>query len=171
MANKLRYAGMIKNDFSAAPGACVTFFTQGCPHHCKGCHNPETWSFDGGEEFTENTLQEVMCALTANNIHRDLCIMGGEPLCAENIKLVNTLIKTTLNFFPDTKIYIWTGYTYEVLSEIKEFDGTLEKVLNNTYCLIDGPYIEEKRDITLKMRGSTNQRILYLKGGEIIEKE
>lgn len=77
----MRYAGIIKNDVCAAPGVCVTFFTQGCPHRCKGCHNPETWDFDGGKEFTHDTIDEVIEALNANDIERTFCIMGGEPLC------------------------------------------------------------------------------------------
>ena len=69
----MKYAGIIKNDVAAAPGVCVTFYTQGCPHHCPGCHNPETWDFNGGKEFTPQTLQEIKDALVANGIHRDFC--------------------------------------------------------------------------------------------------
>ena len=72
----MRYAGIIKNDFSAVPGISVTFFTQGCPHKCEGCHNPETWDFEGGEEVTHGTILEVIEAITANGLHRNLCIMG-----------------------------------------------------------------------------------------------
>jgi anaerobic ribonucleoside-triphosphate reductase activating protein len=68
----MRYSGLIKNDITAAPGLCVSFFTQGCPHHCPGCHNPETWDFNGGKEFTNDTLKEILEALTAQNINRDL---------------------------------------------------------------------------------------------------
>ena len=81
----MQYAGIIKNDFSAAPGVSVTFFTQGCPHRCKGCHNPETWDFDGGKEFTPQVLNEIIEALTANGLTRSFCLMGGEPLCEENL--------------------------------------------------------------------------------------
>lgn len=70
----MRYAGIIKNDFSAAPGVSVTFYTQGCPHHCSGCHNPETWNFEGGKEFTPEVIDEILEALTANNIMRSLAI-------------------------------------------------------------------------------------------------
>lgn len=84
----MKYAGLIKNDIAAAPGLCVTFFTQGCPHRCPECHNPETWDFEGGLEYTEETIQEILNALTDRDIHRDFCIMGGEPLCPQNQKLV-----------------------------------------------------------------------------------
>ena len=77
----MRYAGLIRNDFSAAPGISVSFFTQGCPNHCLGCHNPETWDFNGGKEFTYDILNEIVDALTANGVKRSLSILGGEPLC------------------------------------------------------------------------------------------
>lgn len=167
----MKYAGIIENDFSAAPGVCVTFFTQGCPHHCKGCHNPETWDFEGGEKYTRFVTQRILNAINANGIQRDFCIMGGEPLCKENVVLVAPLIKIVKEHFPDIKIYVWTGYSYYILDELKEFDGDLEYILKNIDCLIDGKYEEDQRDVTLKMRGSTNQRILYLKNGEIYEQE
>ena len=89
----MRYSGLILNDITAAPGLCVSFFTQGCPHKCKGCHNPETWSFERGKEFTPGTLKEIIEGLTAQGIQRDLCIMGGEPLCDENAFLTLLVIK------------------------------------------------------------------------------
>ena len=110
----MKYAGIIKNDLSAAPGISVSFFTQGCPHHCKGCHNPETWDFNGGKEFTYDVLNEVIDALTANGVERSLSILGGEPLCEENTFLTLLLIKTVKERLPNTKIYIWTGYYYDI---------------------------------------------------------
>lgn len=157
----LKYSGLILNDISAAPGLCVSFFTQGCPHKCPGCHNPETWSFDGGLEFTDETLNEIINGLTAQNIKRDLCIMGGEPLCEENALLTFTVIKQVKYYVPDTKIYIWTGYTIEELLNSK--NPFIIESLRRADVLIDGPYIEAERDITLSMRGSRNQRILDLK--------
>lgn len=153
----MKYAGLIKNDFAAAPGTCVTFFTQGCPHQCFGCHNPETWDFDGGKEFTPEALQEIADALRANGIERKLCIMGGEPFCQENQFLTLLIVNTIKEKMPDIKIYIWTGY---ILDEIKN-TGKIDQILEKTDCIIDGPYIEAERDITLPMRGSRNQRILY----------
>ena len=155
----MRYAGLNKNDFSAAPGVCVTFYTQGCPHKCAGCHNPETWDFMGGMEFTTKVLNDIISALTANNIKRSLCIMGGEPLCQENQFLTLLILTEIKNRLPETKVYIWTGYTIEELNEMTT--GKIHQILEMTDCLIDGPYIQEQRDITLPMRGSTNQRILY----------
>ena len=156
----MQYAGIIKNDFSAASGVSVTFFTQGCPHRCKGCHNPETWDFDGGKEFTPKVLEEIVKALTANNITRSLCIMGGEPLCEENLFLTNLVISHIREKVPGVKVYVWTGFLYENL--LKKSNPHLQKILELTDVLIDGPYIEELRDITLPMRGSSNQRVINL---------
>ena len=160
----MRYAGIIKNDFSAAPGVSVTFYTQGCPHHCPGCHNPETWDFEGGKEFTPEVIDEILEALTANNIIRSLAIQGGEPLCVENEFLTLLIVKAVKEKFPDVKIYIWTGYYFNSLPNTPY----IKQILELTDCLIDGPYIEEERDITLPMRGSRNQNIIYFDNNKII---
>lgn len=156
----MRYSGLIKNDITAAPGLCVSFFTQGCPHHCPGCHNPETWDFNRGKEFTNDTLKEILEALTAQNIHRNLCIMGGEPLCQENAFLTRLIIQEVRKHVPETKIYIWSGYTYEELKSCG--NPHIVDSLREADVLIDGPYIEAERDITLPMRGSRNQRVIDL---------
>lgn len=156
-----RYAGLNKNDTSAGAGFSVTFFAQGCPHHCEGCYNPETWSFNEGKPFTQETMQEILVALTANGINRNLCLMGGEPLCPENRGLILNIITTVKKHLPKTKIYIWTGYLFEEL--VLNGDTVIRDILAETDYLIDGPFLKEQKDITLKMRGSRNQRILNLK--------
>ena len=156
----MKYAGLNPNDFAAAPGISVSFFTQGCPHRCVGCQNPETWDFNGGKEFTPQVLDDIVNALVANGIKRSLCIMGGEPLCEENIFLTLLVISNVKEKLPDIKVYIWTGFLYENL--LKNSDPHLQKILEIADVLIDGPYIESLRDITLPMRGSSNQRIINL---------
>lgn len=159
----MRYAGLIHNDFSAAPGVSVSFFTQGCPHHCPGCYNPETWDFDGGKEFTYDVLNDIEESLFANGISRSLAIMGGEPLCEQNIFLTLLVVKTIKEKYPDVKIYIWTGYTYDYLMSRITNNLHLKQVLDYADFLIDGPYVEELRDISLPMRGSSNQKIIDLR--------
>lgn len=156
----MRYAGLIKNDLAAAPGVCVSFFVQGCPLRCPGCHNPESWDFEGGMEFSTKTLNDILTSLTANGIERPLCIMGGEPLCEENLFLTALIVKEVREYNPNLKIYLWTGYYIEDL-KAKE-NNKIDYILNNIDCLIDGPFIQEERDLTLQMRGSRNQRIIYL---------
>ena len=158
----MKYAGLIKNDLAAAPGVCVSFFVQGCPLRCPGCHNPESWDFEGGMEFSAKTLNDILTSLSANGIERPLCIMGGEPLCPENSFLTTLIIKEVRQQKPNVKIYLWTGYTYEELLSKKTSNPKLEYILDNIDCLIDGPFIQEEKDITLQMRGSRNQRIIYL---------
>ena len=155
----MRYSGVIYNDITAAPGLCVTFFTQGCPHQSHGCHNPNTWDFEGGKEFTPDVLDDLVAGLSADGIQRSLCIMGGEPLCSENEFLTLLVIKTIKEILPDTPVYVWTGYCHE---ELVKKGGHIAHILELTDCLIDGPYIESLRDITLEMRGSSNQRVIYL---------
>lgn len=157
----MRYAGVIYNDITAAPGLCVSFFTQGCPHRCKGCHNPETWDFKGGLEFTPEVLSEVIEGLTAQGIQRNFCIMGGEPLCPENLFLTQLMVMNVKEKCPDAKIYIWTGYYYDDLT--RNNDKRLQIILDMADYLIDGPFDETKRDLTLVMRGSSNQNIIPLK--------
>ena len=161
----MKYAGINFNDTSAAPGISLTFFTQGCPHHCPGCHNPQTWPFDGGEEFTPKVLDAIVKGICENGIHRKLCIMGGEPLCDENLFLTQMVISAVKEAHPDTIVYLWTGYIYEELSERLQY-SKIKKILAQTDFLIDGPYIAEERDITLFMRGSRNQRIIELDKSE-----
>ena len=157
----MRYASINFNDITAAPGLCVTVFLQGCPHHCPGCHNPTTWDFNGGEEFTAETMTAIREGLNAQNIQRNLCIMGGEPLAPQNTFLTNMIINEVKLRYPDIKIYVWTGYTYEEIQLL--CDSHVKHILEQADYLIDGRYIEELRDITLEMRGSSNQRIIDLK--------
>lgn len=157
----MRYAGIIKNDIAAGEGVNVTFFTQGCPFHCEGCHNPQTWDFLGGKEFTMDTINEIIAAIGDNGVTRNLSIMGGEPLCPENVFLTTMVLSNIQEKYPNIKYYLWTGYTYEEL--VEKHDSKIDWILDHIDYLIDGPFILAERDITLAMRGSRNQRILNMK--------
>lgn len=156
----LRYAGLIKNDFTDGNGVCVSFWTQGCPHRCPGCHNPETWDFDGGQELPKDYLEQIDSAIAANGIQRNFSILGGEPLCIENIFLTRKILEHVKETFPQIKTFVWTGYVLENL-ENSAYKFVVEGTLELIDVLIDGPYIAEQRDVTLPLRGSRNQRILY----------
>lgn len=157
----MKFATIKDNDIANGPGVGVSVFLQGCERHCDGCFNPETWDFEGGQEFTQDTLKHIINALTANGIKRHLSILGGEPLHPNNLFLTQLIISTVKQELPETKIYIWTGYTIEELR--KSTSKALQYILSTADVLIDGPYIEAERDITLPMRGSRNQRIIPLK--------
>ena len=156
----MRYAGIIKNDFAAAPGVCLSFFVQGCPLHCYKCQNPDTWNFDGGKEFTPEVLDEIEEGLTANGIHRTLCIMGGEPLCDDNLFLTQLVIREIKKRCPWVKIWVWTGYDSETIFNTN--DAKMKFIINEVDGLVTGPYIDSLRDITLPMRGSSNQEVINL---------
>ena len=156
----MRYAGIIYDDTAAAPGLSLTLFTQGCPFHCKGCHNPETWDYEGGYEYTKETEQKIVEALTANGVMRNLCIMGGEPLLPHNIESLYSLTRAVRdNYEDEIKIYLWTGFTTQELQDIIKEHPDFADFLYMFDYIIDGRYEEDKRDVTLLMRGSTNQKI------------
>ena len=157
----MKYASSITSECYNGPGWGATFALQGCPHHCPGCFNPETWDFSGGKEFTPDVLNEITQALSPDYITR-LSIQGGEPLCQENLFLTSLVCETVRNKYPNIKIYIWTGYT---LDELKEScDPKMKRILDGSYAdvLIDGPFIEAEKDVSLFMRGSKNQNIIHL---------
>lgn len=116
----MKYAGIIKNDVAAGQGVCVSFFVQGCDFHCKGCHNQQTWDFEGGYEFTQETINDIITALKANGVQRNFCVMGGEPLHPNNRFLTNLVISEVKKAYPDIKVYLWTGYVYEKLVDKDE---------------------------------------------------
>ena len=156
----MRYATVKLDDIANAPGLAVSVYTQGCPHHCKGCFNPETWDFKGGREFTLETLDFILQGLKSHGLPHSLCILGGEPMCQENLDLTTLLVAEVSSRMPEVKIYVWTGYLIEDL-RARECPLT-NFILNNIHCLVDGPFIQEQKDLTLAMRGSRNQRVLFL---------
>ena len=156
----MRIAGIDYNDTAAAPGISLTVYVSGCEHRCPGCHNPEAWDFNYGEELSVEIMNKILNGLTANNISRTLCIMGGEPLHPKNREAVGDIISNVKERFSDIEIWVWTGYLYEDL--LMEHNPALNYIFSKIDVLVDGPYIQEQRDITLKARGSRNQRIIYL---------
>ena len=155
-----KIAGIYWDDTAAAPGISLSVYFSGCHFHCPGCHNPEAQDFNYGREFDLDIRMEIMEKLNKNGVMRSLSILGGEPLCDENICDVLSLIGWCKVDYPDLKIYLWTGYTIEEL-EARD-DDIVRTVLRNITCLIDGRYEQDKRDTTLPLRGSSNQRIIMM---------
>ena len=157
MVLNVKFAAINKNDFINGEGVCVSLWVQGCPHHCKGCHNPEQWDFNGGNEIDIDILiNEILIAIKANGIQRNFSILGGEPMAQKNISNTLYILEQIKKHFPNIKTYVWTGYTIEELLSLYN-----KEILQNIDILIDGRFILAERDITLKLRGSKNQRILY----------
>ena len=155
-----KIAGIYWDDTAAAPGISLSVYFSGCHFHCPGCHNPEAQDFNYGREYDLDIRQEIMQKLGKNGVMRTLSILGGEPLNEENIEDVINLIGWCKLDYPDLKIYVWTGYTIEELEARN--DDNVRAVLGNITCLIDGRYEQDKRDTTLPLRGSSNQRIIMM---------
>lgn len=157
-----KIAGIYYNDTAAGLGWSVSVYFSGCEKHCPGCHNPEAHNKNYGEDFTENTIKKILSSLICNGLHRHLSILGGEPCSQYNIDSVLQLCIEVKKQNPETSIYLWTGFTLAELSTqlTPEQYTTLSR---NIDYLIDGPYIEAQRDITLPLRGSKNQKIYHIK--------
>lgn len=155
-----KIAGIYWDDTAAAPGISLSVYFSGCHFHCPGCHNPEAQDFNYGREYNTDVRQEIMKKLNKNDVMRTLSILGGEPLADENLADVLNLIGWCKLDYPDLKIYLWTGYTIEEL-EARD-DEDVNKILKNITCLIEGRYEQDKRDTTLPLRGSSNQRIIMM---------
>lgn len=155
----MRYAQIDKCDFCNGNNIGVSLFTQGCPFHCLGCHNPGTWDFEGGIEYGKATQKKILRALQDEYITR-LSILGGEPLVDRNLKELSLLIDEVKELFPEKKIWVWTGFLFEQLVERAEENEYLKNILQKIDILIDGPFIIAEKDITLMWRGSANQRVI-----------
>lgn len=169
----MRYAGIINNDVVNGKGVCVSFWSQGCPHRCPGCHNPTTWDFNEGLESNDKELiDHILELLYKNGVKRNLSILGGEPLCTENLAFTFELIKSVKSKYPDTKIFVWTGYSWDELFYMMNINNytqpsddcdDLIEIIENIDVLVDGRFEKDLRDITLPMCGSTNQRVIDVK--------
>ena len=143
----MRYASIRDLDISNGNDIGVALFTQGCHFHCKNCFNKSTWDFDGGKEFTKETCDKFMKLVNRPFIKR-VSILGGEPLAKENVDDVCNILKQ----IKDKQIWVYTGHTFET---VKNYD-----IMKYIDYLVDGQYVDELRDLRLKFRGSSNQRII-----------
>ena len=159
---RFNLAGLKTNDCIDGEGITVSLWTQGCPHRCPGCHNPETWDYEGGYVDETNAIRgQVIKAISENGILRNFSVLGGEPLCDHNKEEVLSIITAVKVAYPTIKIFLWTGYTYEEL--LSKNDTYINGILQRVDVLIDGRFIQEERDLTLYLRGSRNQRVINLK--------
>ncbi|MBQ2643141.1 MAG: anaerobic ribonucleoside-triphosphate reductase activating protein [Eubacterium sp.] len=171
----MNYAEIKTYDVANGPGIRVSLFVSGCTHKCKGCFNEEAWDFDYGEPFTDEVLQKLIDAASFG-AYRGLTFLGGEPLDPQNQADVLKTAKAFKEAYPDKDIWLFSGYTYEYI--MKEMVGKLpetEEILSLLDVLVDGPFIEEQKNLMLLFRGSENQRLINvpetLKSGKIVEWE
>lgn len=156
--------GTIKScDIANGPGVRISLFVSGCRHHCKGCFNPETWSFDYGEPYTRETENQILEALRPSYI-QGFSLLGGEPFEPENQRVLSGLLQKIRQLFPEKDIWCYTGYLYDqdLIPGGRVFTEDTEKMLSCIDVLVDGEFIEAQKDISLQFRGSRNQRILHL---------
>ncbi len=161
----MRYNKIRKMDISNGPGVRVSIFMQGCTFNCKECFNPETHDFNGGEEFNEEVIQEVL-KLCEDDTIVGLSILGGEPMHPNNIEGTTKLAKAFKEKFPNKTIWAWTGFLFD--RDLKD-----KEVLKYIDVLVDGQFVQEKKDLRLKYSGSSNQRVIdvqkSLKENKIVE--
>ncbi len=160
----MNYALIRKNDIANGVGVRVSLFVSGCRHHCKGCFNPEQWNFDYGTPFTDATIEEILSALDHSYI-RGLSLLGGEPMEPENQEGLLTLCKAVKARFPEKTIWCYSGFTFEseLLTGKVGDPETLRALLSHIDVLVDGKFMEEKKDAGLLFRGSANQNIIDVK--------
>ncbi len=160
----MRYGAIKKYDIADGEGVRVSLFVSGCRNCCKGCFQPETWDFCYGKEFDWQAEDEIVEALEPDFIS-GLSILGGEPFEEENQIVLTPFLRRVREKFPQKNIWCYTGYVYDKdlqLGGRKHIDCT-DEMLSYIDVLVDGPFVEELKDISLAFRGSSNQRILVLK--------
>lgn len=159
----MRYASMRNLDISNGENIGVSLFVQGCHFHCDNCFNSETWDFEGGYSWTEKATKDFLNLINRSYIKR-VSILGGEPLTSRNVEEIFHLISTIRNLFPTKTIWLYTGFTWEQIMNPTNSDDILRKeIVSQCDVVVDGEYIDELRDITLKWRGSSNQRVIDVK--------
>lgn len=147
----MNYSAIKPVDIANGVGVRVSLFVSGCPHHCKGCFNTETWDYDHGEAFTAGTVCDILDLLKPSWI-RGLSLLGGEPLAPKNINVVQGLLEKVRVTLPTKTVWCYTGYVWD---EVKG-----HPIMKYIDVLVDGRFIEAEKDISLRFRGSRNQRII-----------
>lgn len=159
----MNYANIKKYDIADGPGVRVSLFVSGCRHHCKGCFNSEAWDFEYGRPYTAETEAEILEALKPGYI-AGLTLLGGEPFEPENQVELVTLLRKVRETYPEKSIWSYTGYVYDkdLVPGGRAYTDVTDEMLSYLDVLVDGPFVEELKDITLQFRGSSNQRILEM---------
>ena len=160
----MRYNKIRKMDISDGPGVRVSVFMQGCVFNCKNCFNPETHDFNGGKEFTDETVEHIL-DLCDKDFIAGLSILGGEPMHPKNIEGTTKLAESFKKRFPNKTLWVWSGFLFD--RDLKD-----KEVMKYIDVLVDGQYQDELHDFRLEWRGSSNQRVIdvqkSLKKDEVI---
>lgn len=154
----MNYSDIKINDSINGEGISVSLFVSGCTNFCEGCFNEDTWDFSYGEEFTEKQMKYILDNINKNGIMRNFSVLGGDPLHHKNLPSVIKILARVKEIYPSITTYVWTGYLYEDL--LNQYG---KEIFENIDILIDGKFEIDKKDLTLQLRGSSNQRIINLK--------
>lgn len=166
----MHYGNIKKLDIADGDGVRVTLFVSGCRNRCENCFQPETWSFDYGKPFTEETVQELLTALAPSYVD-GLTLLGGEPFEPENQRELVKLLHRVREAFPKKNVWSYSGYTLEqICGEEHPHCEVTEEMLSMIDVLVDGRFVEALKDASLKFRGSSNQRIIDLKQTKVENK-
>lgn len=160
----MNYATIKKFDIANGPGVRVSLYVSGCRNHCKNCFNPETWDFNYGEPFTKEVEDEIIAALKPDFIE-GFTLLGGDPFEPENQKVLAPFMERLRAEFPEKSFWCFTGYDYErdlLTGKLGDLD-TVMKILRTLDVLVDGRFVESLKDLNLRFRGSSNQRIILVK--------
>lgn len=169
----MNYADIKQYDVANGLGIRVSLFVSGCTHHCKNCFNKETWDFHFGNPFTEAEIEKILEYLKPSYVS-GLSLLGGEPFEPENQEGLLPLVKKVKEAYPDKNIWCYTGYLFDEDICAKMLDQVPEtrELLSYIDVLIDGPFVEERKNLKIRFRGSDNQRIIDVKktmeAGEIV---
>lgn len=157
----MNYAAIKKTDVANGPGIRVSLFVSGCTHGCKGCFNSEAWDFCYGNPYTAETEEEILRALAPDYI-RGFSVLGGEPFEPQNRQTVLSLVKRVKEMYPEKDVWCYTGYGYEkdLLRWIAEGKDEVAELLKLLDVLVDGEFVEAKKNLRLAFRGSENQRLI-----------
>lgn len=161
----MNYGEIKKYDIANGIGVRTSLFVSGCRHHCKGCFNPETWNFEYGKTYTKETENDIVSSLAPYYIS-GLTVLGGEPFEPENQATIVGLLKRVKEEYPDKNIWVYSGYLFEELEGKIPSHARCEvtdEMLSYIDILVDGEFVEAKKDISLHFRGSSNQRIIDVK--------
>lgn len=169
----MNYAEIKPCDVANGPGVRVSLFVSGCTHHCKECFNPETWDFEYGKPFTQDTIDEILSDLKPDYI-KGLTLLGGEPLEQVNQQGLLPLLRQCREIYPDKTIWCFTGYDYEkdVMGRMYQEWPETKELLSYLDILVDGEFMIDKKDLRLVFKGSSNQRTILvqesLQAGEVV---
>lgn len=157
----MNYAHIKKSDIANGPGVRVSLFVSGCTHHCKGCFNPETWDFDYGQLFDDDVMDMILGYLSREYIS-GLSLLGGEPFEVENLPILLTLVRKVKEIYPKKTIWCYTGYDFreDIVDVMVHERLEVKHFLSYIDVIVDGEFVEDKKDLNLRFRGSSNQRII-----------